>query len=135
MKRLISYLAFIFFALFVSNLAGSYSSPSLIFLRVVLVVAATLCMLFGTFGVYEAGHERGVGNPARDKGENAFKINEIYETLSVTPLEGQFLALVRDREGAVKSYSLSEPPPKVFKVVLEDGIRIVRSYPQLSLIK
>ena len=135
MKNIVPYLAFLLFSLLVATLAGSYDSKSLLFLKVVLIVAAVLIMFFGVFKVYDAGIHRGIGNAANDYGINQLKINEVYENISSSPDGDGYVVILRDRAGELRTYHLSELPPAVFQVVLEDGVRQYVSYPRIKIVK
>lgn len=136
MRNLVLGLAFIFGALFIATLAGSYSSTNLLYLRVVLMVAAVMTMFLGAFNVYRAGVSSALGLPIWNDVLNELRLNEVYETVSVTPYDdNMYIVLIHDRRRGVRAYKLTEVPPKSFKVVVKNGIRSFEEYPRFTLIK
>lgn len=92
-----------------------------------IAITSGIVVLFGIFGLRtgQDAERSAVGLIARDGPENPLGEFEIYETLGAVPLsdekENETVAIIRSRTGDVRAYWFKQAPPKVFKVVGEQG--------------
>lgn len=80
---------------------------------IVIVFACIAFMLI--FAGFVISNESQFGKMASEK-RLKLSVNEIYEVINAVPHDNQYIVILLDRDGTIKTYALSTNPPTVFKV-------------------
>ena len=96
-----------------------------LFFGIVSLVITLFFLLLSGLAIHTSGH--GTLTSVTVVGAYPLEENEIYEVVNSMSLEYKegYAVIIRNREGRVKIYKFKEVPPSVFKVVEDDGGKLV----------